>query len=153
MGEKTVKEMIFESAFGGRNKSVQLNVRISPELNEALDAESKRRGQQVSDLVRDGIAFLLIPDFLKGKLGEGIELDSKDRALLKAYMEHLLELEKACLAIDEAQEKVKLKEVERRLKKLKSESDWFERLVEKRLGKLVEQKVEEVISRRKGHNG
>lgn len=76
---------IFELAFGEGSRTIQLNVRISPELNEVLEAESKRLNQSVSDLVRDWITLPLIPEIMKKKHTLGTD----DRNLIKECREYM----------------------------------------------------------------
>ena len=123
------KKFIFESAFGGGSRGIQLNVRISSELNEVLEAESKRLNQSVPDFVREWIALSLLPAFFKSKLAEGAELDSKDRALLESYREVLGRLADTCAEIDEGQEKLEVQRVRKDYK-----------------GKFIEEATQEIIT-------
>lgn len=122
--------LIFESAFGGGNRSIQLNVRISPELNEALEAESQRSNQPIPDLVREWVAFRLYPGFLKNKLDEGIEIDSKDRTLLGGYRKALDKLAGICGEINEEREKLQTKRFRKDYK-----------------GKIIEEAAQEIITK------
>lgn len=146
MEDKTGKKMIFESAFEG-DRSAQLGVRISPEMNEALEAESKKRNQPLSDLVRDSIAFALIPGFLKSKLQEGTELDSKDRALLEACRSYLSEVAEACGEIDGRQRKMGLKKVDR---KVKRRLERIDALLDKKVEEAVGRAIKKVFEQKKG---
>lgn len=109
------KQPLFESAFKEKNREIQLNIRLFDSMNDALITESKRSGHPQPDLVREAIAFLLFPRYLKHKIDEGAELDSDERALLAAYRESLSDLAEFCREIDESLEKLELQTLEKRI--------------------------------------
>jgi signal recognition particle GTPase len=106
---------IFELAFGEGSRTIQLNVRISPELNEVLEAESKRLNQSVSDLVRDWITLPLIPEIMKKKHA----LSTEDQNLIKECKQYMSNLSESFKEVTQRQyliEKVRVK-IEERLTK------------------------------------
>jgi hypothetical protein len=132
------KQLILESAFPGSNLNL-IQVRVSKELYESIEAEAKKRGRSIPELVRDFISFPLIPGAMKQKISEGKELDSKDRELLEAYRSLLSELAEACSSIDEAQEKTEFRKLKRHIK-------GFDKMLEA----AAERAVKKVLAQRKG---
>lgn len=130
------KQLNFKAAFPGSN-TVLLQARVSRELYEALVAEGKKRNQSIPDLIRSFVIFHLLPEKIKNNVEKGIELNTEDREILKAYNAHLTELAEACSSIDEAQEKTKL--VKRHLK-------GFDKMLEE----AAERAVERILARKKG---
>jgi hypothetical protein len=128
---KPKKKLVLESAFPGSNLNL-VQARVSKDLYEAIETESKKRERSIPELVRDFVSFHLIPGTLKKKISEGKELDSKDRELLEAYRDYLSELAEACTSIDESQRKIEFKKVKRHLRGIDA---------------LLDKKVEEAVSR------
>lgn len=143
---KPNKQLIFESAFPGSNLHL-IQARTSKELYEAIEAEVKKRGLSIPELVRDFVSFHLIPGTLKQKISEGKELDSKDRELLEAYRGYLSELAETCSSIDEAQRKIEFKKVN---KKVKRHLKGIDALLDKKVEEAVSRVIKKMFEQKKG---
>jgi signal recognition particle GTPase len=79
------KKLNLESVFSGKELQRGLHVRIPESLYELLEVEMKKRGQNLSELIRDLIALPFIPEIMEKKHALGTE----DRNLIKECREYM----------------------------------------------------------------
>jgi hypothetical protein len=102
------KAFDLESLFPGSNLNL-IQARISESFLKAMDDEAKGREYTIPELIREWLAFHLIPGMLKRKLDSGVSLESRERFVLEAYRGILEELEQLCNQIIKAHEDLEAK--------------------------------------------
>jgi hypothetical protein len=93
------------SLFPGSNVHL-IQARVAESFLKAMEFEAQGRGYTIPELIREWVAFHLIPGMLKRKLDLGVSLESRERFVLEVYKGILVELEDICDQIVRAQEEL-----------------------------------------------
>jgi hypothetical protein len=93
------------SLFPGSNTNL-IQARVTDSFLEAIEFEAQGRGYTIPELIREYIAFHLIPGTLRRKFDSGASLETRERFLLEVYRGILAELEETYAQIVKAHEEL-----------------------------------------------